>query len=530
MRVTDSVFSPAAVSRVVEQLLGDTTEETQNAWLRAVATRTTGSRPDLAPALSAILGEEPVGPNLLADLSIGELAVCYEALLAKLDSGSRRTSGQYFTPDDAADFMASQAASFPPGVWLDPCTGVGNLAWHLALSQDSPDQFVRNNLVLVDQDEVALKSAVALLGAEFLARDDAEGLKLLGSRAVCRDSLSGGPLPPHDFAILNPPYARTDLDPSFETASSRDLFAYFMEKVAKSSKGYIAVTPASYLAAPRYQPLRTVLKRKAAGGSVFVFDNVPDTLFRGYKFGSKNTSRTNFVRAAITVSAPHFDGWSVTPILRWQLRSRKEMFKKAPSMLNPMVEGPNGEWAKLPPGFQETWERLRESPQVLSDLLSEKETPNRLDVALTPRYFISASARPLDRVSKATLYFESAEERDRAALVLNSSIPYLWWRVLDGGVGLPKRVLLSVPIPQVPPGGAELVSQLHGEESDNIVVKRNAGRRNENLKRPLGTVRALDELFLPEVVHLLPQVYSNNMFPLGVHAGEEAERDPRSAA
>ncbi|MBC3179870.1 N-6 DNA methylase [Corynebacterium lujinxingii] len=57
---------------------------------------------------------------MLADLSIGEISVCYEALLASLDPASRRSSGQYFTPDDAAEFMASRAKDFGEGVWMDP--------------------------------------------------------------------------------------------------------------------------------------------------------------------------------------------------------------------------------------------------------------------------------------------------------------------------------------------------------------------------------------------------------------------------
>ena len=509
-----SDFSPAAVSAVVEQLLGGSAEETQRFWLAAVATRTALQRPDLAPALTEVLNHAPAGPNLLADLSIGELAVCYEALLARLDEGGRRASGQFFTPDDAAGFMASRARSFPPGKWLDPCTGVGNLAWHLAQVQENPAQFVREDLILIDRDDVALRSAVALLGARFLGEGDTEGLERLAARAVCRDSLSEAPLPAHDFAILNPPYARTDLDLAFETAGSRDLFAYFMERLAKSSKGYVAVTPASYLTAPRYQTLRTLLRRESLGGSVFVFDNVPDTLFRGYKFGSANTSRTNFVRAAITVSDPGSPEWTITPILRWQRASRHEMFKRAPSLLGRLVEGPHGEWAKLPPGFRQTWEDLAKTPHRLKDLVVREETPHRLDVALTPRYFISASMRPLDRISKATLYFDSERTRDQVALVLNSSIPYLWWRVLDGGVGLPQRVLLSTPIPQVPNQALPLVTRLREEESESVVVKRNAGRQNENLKRPASTVRALDEQLLPGVVDLLPLIYANNMFPL----------------
>lgn len=96
-------------------------------------------------------------------------------------------------------------------------------------------------------------------------------------------------LPSHDFVIVNPPYARAVERPTYETSHCRDLFAYFMERVARQSRGFIAVTPAAYLSAPKFQKLRDVLDRENDGGDVLVFDNVPDTLFRGYKFGSNNT-------------------------------------------------------------------------------------------------------------------------------------------------------------------------------------------------------------------------------------------------
>ncbi|NMX12561.1 SAM-dependent DNA methyltransferase, partial [Mobiluncus mulieris] len=77
-----------------------------------------------------VSGAEPLGSvvsgddtNPLEGLSIGEIAVCYEALLATLDSRRRRSAGQFFTPDDAAAFMAVQSRDFPVGTWLDPCCG-----------------------------------------------------------------------------------------------------------------------------------------------------------------------------------------------------------------------------------------------------------------------------------------------------------------------------------------------------------------------------------------------------------------------
>ncbi|EEJ53603.1 hypothetical protein HMPREF0577_1415, partial [Mobiluncus mulieris ATCC 35243] len=165
-------FSPTAVTRVIARLQAPTKTQTRRNWLRAVAARTTRQRPDLASDLLEILGTEPqdigsldaeplgdeppggelldigVTPpgaaqlgakslgakslrdkvsgaeplgsevsgadtNPLEGLSIGEIAVCYEALLATLDSRRRRSAGQFFTPDDAAAFMAAQSRDFP---------------------------------------------------------------------------------------------------------------------------------------------------------------------------------------------------------------------------------------------------------------------------------------------------------------------------------------------------------------------------------------------------------------------------------
>src|SRR5699024_1123379 len=159
---------------------------------------------------------------------------------------------------------------------------------------------------------------------------------------------------------------------------------------------------------------------------VYVFDNVPDTLFRGYKFGSNNTSKTNFVRAAVTVSAPQMREWRVTPILRRKTASREEMFYHCHEFHAPSRPGAPGERAKLAPGLEEFWDSIISTPLALADLVVEHETPFPLTVATTPRYYISATYRPLDRRSKSVLYFRSDDDRRHAAIVLNSSLPYLW--------------------------------------------------------------------------------------------------------
>lgn len=494
-------FSASAVTRTVRDLLADTKAQTRRNWLRAVVTSSAAQRQDLAGAVAQMLDADPFedGHNPLEGLTIGEVGVCYEALMAMSDSAGRKAAGQYFTPDDAARFMAQQSTEFPAGTWMDPCCGVGNLSWHLAAVQADPAEFVRDRLVLVDIDRTALLTAVALIGTDYLAEGDAEGLQALHERAVVRDFLARKALPEHDYVIVNPPYGRTQTRPGLSTQDTREFFAYFLERVAASSRGFIAVTPASYLSAPKFQVLRDVLDEETGGGRVFVFDNVPDTLFRGYKFGSSNTSSTNFVRAAITVCAPGDESWQVTPIIRWRSVNRARVFTLAPELLAPRQVGPAGEWAKLAPELLPAWEALREVPRTLKDMVVRQATPYSLTVGMTPRYYISAAFRDLDRGSKATLHFRTEQERDQAALALNSSIPYLWWRVLDGGVTLPRRVLLSTPIPDVPVEEekfADLVQDLQDTEDDSITTKLNAGRHNENVKRDPALVRRLNEALL----------------------------------
>lgn len=509
-------FSAAVVNKVVRELdLGLRKTDTQRQWLSVVASHVIAIRPDLSQDLLSVLGAEPYPKDILRGLSIGEIGACYEALLSNLDRGGRRSDGQFFTPDDAACFMAERSEYFPEGVWLDPCCGVGNLSWYLAGAQRDSAEFVRDRLILVDKDETALQTAIALLAAEYVGENDGEAVRALKARSMHRDFLSRHSLPKYDFAIFNPPYARSPGRSCFETAPCHDLFAYFVERIAKESKGFIAVTPASYLSAPKFRTLRSLLDKECAGGDVLVFDNVPDTLFRGYKYGSNNTSKTNFVRAAITVCAPRTGEWRVSPIIRWQAASRARMFEGCMDLLAPRRIGPNGEWAKIGPGMDAVWDVLASERKTLKDLVVNDDTDYRLEVALTPRYFISATFRSLDRGSKAVLHFRSSSDRDLAALVLNSSIPYLWWRALDGGVTLPKRVLFSVPIPEALEPDSELISRLRVSEDHHVVVKVNAGRVNENVKHPKSLVDDLNDAVIPGNRRVdLRYLYSSNMFPL----------------
>lgn len=514
---TDSV-STGKVNSAIRALLGNSRGSTQRNWFGAVGRLVLDLRPDIGDQLVRHLQTTPMDIGTpLAGMSIGEIGVVYEALLAFTDRDSRKGQGQYFTPDDVASYMAGQAERFPAGIWLDPCCGVGNLSWHLANAMPDGDDFVANRLTLIDLDSTALKTAQALLVASFAAWDDFAALPKLVERSQRRNYLGAAPLPKHDFVIVNPPYAATARDARFRTADARELYAYFLERVVAKSRGFIAITPASYLGAAKYSALREVLEQRA-GGEVIVFDNVPDTCFRGYKYGSKNTSKTNFVRAAITSSAPSDRGWQVTPILRWANRSRAYMWQSAREYLVPMRTGPAGEWVKVMPGTEEVWDVLQSSSETLRDLASPRPTPFALDVASTPRYYISASKRPLDRGSKHTIFFRTESDMNRAYVLLNSSLSYWWWRCLDGGITLSARHLLSLPVPSSLKASQSLVERLEQSECENVVTKLNAGRQNENVRRPRALVDDIDRRLLTNVSFTFEQVYSPDMFerrPLG---------------
>jgi hypothetical protein len=175
--------------------------------------------------------------NLLEALSIGEIGVLYEYSVTVNNSRSRKSNGQFFTPDDVAQFMASFSKKFSKGIWLDPCSGIGNLSWHLVGIQDEPEEFLINNLILSDKDDLALLIARTLLTISYQNKHE-NLFNEIKSNFICFDFLSvadkgdlvlfdqGNKLseiPKHDFVIVNPPYLALKADKRFETAKASDL-------------------------------------------------------------------------------------------------------------------------------------------------------------------------------------------------------------------------------------------------------------------------------------------------------------------
>jgi hypothetical protein len=485
------------------------------------------NKPDLSYILKSqeFADSEVLESDFIQGLTIGEISVLYEFSVALVNPVSRKDNGQFFTPDDVAVFMAEKAIKGPfrkSGVWLDPCSGIGNLSWHLANLQSDPETFISENLILSDRDELALLIARTL----FVVRFQNNNKRLfhdLQKRFVRFDFLSVpkanelgmqgfaedlDEIPVHDYVIVNPPYLATARDERFETSIAADLYAYFLENIIKSSSGFISVTPQSFTNASKFKSLRKLLLTYSFL-NIYCFDNVPGNVFKGVKFGSKNSNTSNSIRAAITIASNKGSIHAITPLMRWTSSQRKDLFLNLDNFLcSPKLS--EDFFPKVHPKFLELYKTCTgREQQTIADIVSSRGE-YELYVPSSPRYFIVALKNPVSRSSMHRLYFSSKTKRDLAYLILNSSFTYWWWRVRDGGMTLSQQTLMSIPIPNGAPSSPSLVGKLEESELTNKVFKKNAGVNQENVKHDSSLVRKVNNLLLPLWSEALETLHGNS--------------------
>lgn len=469
-------------------------------------------------------GHTILAANLIDGLSIGEIGVLYEYSVAGADAKSRRENGQFFTPDDIAQFMVSKCVEFPDGRWLDPCSGIGNLAWHLTDAQQDKENFLQTRLVLADIDDLALQIARVLFTTSFqetnphLYFDLEKSFIRFDFLSVAEDADEGlfegqdlSQIPTHDFIIMNPPYlALGSSDSRFETAKSADLYAYFMENAIKSSRGMVSITPQSYTNAGKFRELRHLLLKHRGDLSIYCFDNIPGNVFKGIKFGSTNSNRANSIRVAITVKKPVGESRKITGLTRWRTEERQKMLSHIDEFLID-AELTTEFFPKVNAVFSSLYEDSKTLPR-LGEYLSNSPTEFPLYVPSAPRYFISALKKPVSRTSQRTIYFRTKAQMDKAYLLINCSLTYWWWRVRDGGMTLSLETLRSLPVPEFEVD-SNLVCELEMSETKNRVIKRNAGADQENVKHPKELVQRLNKLVRPDYQRQLLVTHENSDMP-----------------
>lgn len=506
----------AAQLRTLVQTFG-----VRQTWINLLATLI-GRDPRFAYILSEpeFADAQPLDVDLLAGLSIGEIGVLYEYCIAHVDAGSRKDNGQYFTPDDVAAFMVTHAQEFPPGKWLDPCSGIGNLAWHLVAAQNDKEDFLLRRLVLSDRDELALLIARTLFTVHFqesrprLFHDLAPNFVVFDFLSVADKGNNANPanlvlagIPDHDFVIVNPPYLSTAADERFETARSGDLYAYFLENIIKTSRGFVSITPQSFTNAGKFSALRALMLRKCGGLTIYTFDNIPGNIFHGVKFGSTNSNTANSMRVAITIAKPGAGPRRITSLMRWRTAERTRMFMNLDCFLSePSLTSEF--FPKVSSVFADLYSQIEPLPR-LGDLVVAGPTEYALYVPSAPRYFISALRTPASRASQKTIYFRTEADQLRAYIALNSSLMYWWWRVRDGGMTLALETIKSLPLPAFELD-ASLVAALQESETVNRVYKMNAGAAQENVKHPMELIAALNAIVCPEFREALLLTHENS--------------------
>ena len=461
--------------------------------------------------------------DLLQGLTVGEIGVLYEYSVTYHNSRSRKSNGQFFTPDDVAQFMAGFSNKFSHGTWLDPCSGIGNLSWHLVAIQDQPEEFLINNLILSDKDELALLIARTLMTISYQKNHEYLFNDIKGN-FICFDFLSVADkgelvlfdpvdnlseIPKHDFVIVNPPYLALKADERFETAKASDLYAYFMENIIKTSKGFISITPQSFTNAKKFESLRKLLLDKFNNLTIFNFDNVPANVFKGIKFGSKNSNRANSIRVAITIAVPGEGKQRITSLLRWRSSEREFLFANIENFLSGVILTKDF-FPKVSKEYENLYSNLDKS-RTLSRLICSEQTRFPLYIPSSPRYFIVALKKRVKRGSLKQVYFRSEKDRDYAYLLINSSFTYWWWRVRDGGMTLSLETILSIPLLDFKLDKG-LIRELEESEITNKVFKKNAGVKQFNVKHSQKLQLKLNKKLSPNHASLLSQLHENSEF------------------
>jgi hypothetical protein len=494
----------------------------RSTWCDILATHLAG-KPEFAYILEdpAFNGRKKGPKDLLLNLSIGEVSVLYEYSVAFCDSDSRKSNGQFFTPDDVAEYMTEYSKSFGEGIWLDPCSGIGNLSWHLISKQENPENFLRRFMVLSDKDDLALLIARTLLTVSF-QKSCKNLFHEIEGNFISFDFLSvadnGSPdlfdlnseldrIPKHDFVIVNPPYLATEIDNRFETSKAGDLYAYFLENIIKTSRGFVSITPQSFTNAAKFTSLRKLLLDNYENLTVFTFDNVPANVFKGIKFGSKNSNQANSIRAAIIVAREGKGRRKITSLMRWRSSERELLFKSLDKFLAE-VPFTDQYFPKVSLQYKKLYMSVRDL-RTLSDICSAKPTKYALYVPSAPRYFIPALKKPVQRASQKTLYFRSADDRNIAYLLINSSFMYWWWRVRDGGMTLSMETISSLPLLNFDLD-QDLISALEKSEKTNKVYKQNAGAAQENVKHSKDLMKKVNCAVIPEFAELLLTLHDNS--------------------
>lgn len=462
-------------------------------------------------------GVEIFSKKVVDFYDIGRL---YEIGLAIENKYSKKEAGKYYTPRDVSRLMAELLVENTRlSSIADVGCGCGNLIIEVISkvrerSADEYDELIKN-IYLYDLDKTAIKICKARIATLF-------GIDGKLIRGECGDFLSKKiKVPEGCYIISNPPYSqikeiKKDWEYKESINESKDLYIGFIEKIIRSSKKAVVVSPQSYLVGSKFKTIRDVLFDNGCG-EIYSFDNVPGTLFNGRKQGVFNTNTANGVRASIlTFNKSDNKGYRLTHLIRFRTDEREKVID-----IN-YVKGQLGHKIQNLKRPLKCFKELEafvdriEGKEKISSLLSSNPNSFCLHVNSSARYFIVGSAKQLSRNGNVDLYAKDKEDFYKLYALLNSSYAYLWWRMLDGGILIPKKLLLDIPLPSNDYLSKEVIKyckSLIKEEDSYLVYKKNAGVMQESIKFPDAFRNKLNKMMFGEVpfelIHSNKEIFSH---------------------
>lgn len=443
--------------------------------------------------LSSIFPNDFFAPDRLGGL--------YEDGLAYENKIEKKAMGKYYTPIDVAEIMSKYLLNLPGDNICDLCCGTGNLILAVLDTMDfntAVNTLKEGKVYLYDIDITAINICKAILVNKY--GDCAKNVNIVNGDCLNEDIH----FPKNAKIISNPPYGRQQslADSNYACAkTTKELYVAFMEKIINENVPAVIITPHSFLGGDTFKTLRKELT--TTGGQIFAFDNVPANIFKGKKFGIFNSNEANSTRAAITIINPEKKGFQVAPFIRFRTNDRALVLNT--DFLNSLLPEnfqSNGDdiLYRIEKGTENLVEKWVSSDKTLNDLISSTVTEYKIDIPNTCRYFTTGATRTLSRSGKITLYFKDEDSFYLGYAFINSSLCYYWHRMCNGGVTYPVTLLKSMPIfGEVTENLKAFCKKMMSEEELYLVLKKNAGAFQENIKFPMDYHKMLNNLLINQI-------------------------------
>ena len=431
----------------------------------------------------------------------------YEDGLAYENKIEKKAMGKYYTPIDVAEVMSKYLLDLPGENICDLCCGTGNLILSVleVMGFDAAVQALKNGKIyLYDIDTTAINICKAILIDKY--GKCAENINIINEDCL-NENIH---FPDNAKVISNPPYGRQEslVNSIYSCAkTTKELYVAFMEKIIFENVPAVIITPHSFLGGDTFKILRKELT--TTGGQIFAFDNVPANIFKGKKFGIFNSNEANSTRAAITIIDSNKKGFQVAPFIRFRTNDRPLVLNT--EFLNSLLpesfqSNEDSILYRIEKGTENFVEAWVSSDRTLNDLISSTVTEYKMDIPNTCRYFTTGAKRNLSRSGKVTLYFKDEDSFYLGYAFINSSLCYYWHRMCNGGVTYPITLLKSMPIfGKVTDNLKIFCKKMIKEEEQYLVLKKNAGAFQENIKFPMDYHKILNDLLINQINITTPE-------------------------